>query len=188
VAFPSSTGATSTPCLLWNSIPPYEGASVASHFLGTQSEAVPSRSEMQKLHQVVAHVTAAIVLLLLVRSANAEVSLGEMMRKCLQLESFWALKSAQDTTGSIPNDGSSVCFGYLLAFRGLHGAVIGADCVSSQSCRRTLQFCIPEQAPDTQILSAFIAYAGSHVAQWPEGAAVHYLTAMREAFPCKDAR
>jgi hypothetical protein len=143
---------------------------------------------MQKLNQTVVRVTAVIVVLLLVRSANAEVSLGEMMRKCLQLESFWALKSTQDTTGSIPNDGSSVCSGYLLAFRGLQGAVVGTDCVSSQSCRRTLQFCILEQAPDTQILSAFIAYAGNHVAQWQEGAALHYLNAMHEAFPCKDAR
>jgi hypothetical protein len=143
---------------------------------------------MQKLNQKVVRVTVAVVVLLSVRSANAEVSLGEMTRKCLQLENFWALKSAQDTTGSIPNDGSSVCFGYLLVFRGLHGAVIGTDCVSSQNCRRTLQFCIPEQAPDTQILSAFIAYAGSHVAHWPEGAAFHYLTAMQEAFPCKDDR
>jgi len=76
---------------------------------------------MQKPNRALVRVTAAIVVLLLARSANAEVSLGEMMRKCLQLESFWALKSTQDTTGSIPNDGSSVCSGYLLAFRGLQG-------------------------------------------------------------------
>jgi hypothetical protein len=61
---------------------------------------------MQKPNPAVVRVTAAIIVLLLVRSANAEVSLGEMMRKCLQLENFWALKSTQDTTGSIPNDGS----------------------------------------------------------------------------------
>jgi hypothetical protein len=143
---------------------------------------------MQKSNRALVRVTTAIVASLLLRSADAEVSLGEMMRKCLQLENFWALKSAQDTTGSIPNDGSSVCFGYLLAFRGLQGAVVGADCVSAQSCRRTLQFCIPEKTPDTQILSAFIAYAGGHVGQWPERAASHYLTAMQEAFPCKDDR
>jgi hypothetical protein len=45
------------------------------------------------------------------------------MRKCLLLENYWALKSTEDTTSSIPNDGSAVCFGYLLAFRGLQGAV-----------------------------------------------------------------
>ena len=140
---------------------------------------------MQKDNRALVRVTTAIVALLLVRSANAEVSLGEMTRKCLQLENFWTLKSTQDTTGSIPNDGSSVCFGYLLAFRGLQGAVIGTDCVSSQNCRLTLQFCIPEQSPDMQILSAFIAYAGNHVGQWREGAALHYLHAMHEAFPCK---
>src|SRR6185437_3389028 len=140
---------------------------------------------MQKANRALVRVATAIIALLLVRSSNAEVSLGEMTRKCLQLENFWTLKSTQDTTGSIPNDGSSVCFGYLLAFRGLQGAVIGTDCVSTQSCRLTLQFCIPEQSPDTQILSAFIAYAGNHVGQWPEGAAPHYLHAMHEAFPCK---
>ena len=140
---------------------------------------------MQKDNRALIRVTTAIVALLLVRSANAEVSLGEMTRKCLQLENFWTLKSTQDTTGSIPNDGSSVCFGYLLAFRGLQGTVVGTDCVSTQSCRLTLQFCIPEQSPDMQILSAFIAYAGNHVGQWPEGAAPHYLHAMHGAFPCK---
>jgi hypothetical protein len=65
------------------------------------------------------------VMLLSVRSAHAEVTLGELMRKCLLLENYWALKSTEDTTSSIPNDGSAVCFGYLLAFRGLQGAVIG---------------------------------------------------------------
>ena len=111
--------------------------------------------------------------------------------RCLLVAGFAAAlagcntTTAQDTTGSIPNDGSSVCFGYLLAFRGLQGAVIGTDCVSSQNCRLTLQFCIPEQSPDMQILSAFIAYAGNHVGQWREGAALHYLHAMHEAFPCR---
>jgi hypothetical protein len=144
---------------------------------------------MQKPNQALVRVTVAIIataaLLLLGRSANAEVSLGELMRKCLLLENYWALKSIQDTTGSIPNDGSAVCFGYLLAFRGLQGAVVGTDCASTQSCRRVLQFCIAEQTSDMQILSAFIAYAGNHVMQWPEAAAHHYLNAMQEAFPCK---
>jgi Rap1a immunity proteins len=147
---------------------------------------------MQKFHPALVCVTAAIVataaLLLLGRSAHAEVSLEEMKHKCLLLENYWALKLTQDTTGTIPNDGSAVCFGYLLAFRGLQGAVVGTDCVSTQSCRRTLQFCIAEQTTDMQILSAFIAYAGNHPAQWREGAALHFLNAMREAFPCKDDR
>src|SRR6476646_3839745 len=129
---------------------------------------------MQKHRPTLVRVTAPIVLtavmLLSVRSAHAEVSLGELMRKCLLLENYWALKSIQDTTGSIPNDGSAVCFGYLLAFRGLQGAVVGTDCASTQSCRRVLQFCIAEQTSDMQILSAFIAYAGNHVMQWPEAA------------------
>jgi hypothetical protein len=144
---------------------------------------------MQKPRPALVRVTVPIVLtavmLLSVRSAHAEVSLGELMRKCLLLENYWALKSTQDTTGSIPNDGSAVCFGYLLASRGLQGAAIGAACESTQTCRRNLRFCIPEQTPDDRILSAFIAYAGDHAHQWPEGAALHYLNAMHEAFPCK---
>ena len=144
---------------------------------------------MQKPRPALVRVTAPIVMtavmLLSVRSAHAEVSLGELMRKCLLLENYWALKLTQDTTGSTPNDGSTLCFGYFLAFRGLQGAVIGTDCASTQSCRRVLQFCIAEQTSDMQILSAFIAYAGNHVMQWPEAAAHHYLNAMQEAFPCK---
>ena len=135
-----------------------------------------------------APIVLTVVMLLSVRSAHAEVSLGELMRKCLLLENYWALKLTQDTTGSTPNDGSTVCFGYFLAFRGLQGAVIGTDCASTQSCRRTLRFCIAEQTPDERILSAFIAYAGDHAGQWSEGAALHYLNAMHEAFPCKDDR
>jgi Ribbon-helix-helix domain len=96
---------------------------------------------MQKPRPALVRVTAPIVLtvmmLLSVRSAHAEVLLGELMRKCLLLENYWALKLTQDTTGSTPNDGSAVCFGYLLAFRGLQGAVIGTDCASTQSCRKT---------------------------------------------------
>src|SRR6476646_5985735 len=74
---------------------------------------------MQKHRPTLVRVTAPIVLtavmLLSVRSAHAEMSLGELMRKCLLLENYWALKSTEDTTSSIPNDGSAVCFGYLLA-------------------------------------------------------------------------
>jgi hypothetical protein len=78
---------------------------------------------MQKPRPALVRVTAPIVMtavmLLSVRSAHAEVTLGEPMRKCLLLENYWALKSTEDTTSSIPNDGSAVCFSYLLAFRGL---------------------------------------------------------------------
>jgi hypothetical protein len=147
---------------------------------------------MQKPPPALVRVTAPIVMtavmLLSVRSAHAEVTLGDLMRKCLLLENYWALKSTEDTTSSIPNDGSAVCFGYLLAFRGLQGADIGTDCASTQSCRRTLRFCIAEQTPDERILSAFIAYAGDHAGQWHEGAASYYLNAMHEAFPCTDDR
>jgi Rap1a immunity proteins len=133
-------------------------------------------------------IAATAAILSLETSAMAEVSLEEMMRKCLLLENFWTLKSTQDITGSIPNDGSAVCFGYLLAFRGLQGAVVGTHCTSVQTCQRTVQFCISEQISDMQILSAFITYAGNHVAHWREGASSHYLNAMNESFPCQDER
>ena len=97
---------------------------------------------------VLAVTVGVVTIMIHDRSAHAEVSLGELMRKCLLLENYWALKSTQDTTSSIPNDGSAICFGYLLAFRGLQGAVIGTVCASTQSCRRTLRFCIAEQTPD----------------------------------------
>jgi Rap1a immunity proteins len=144
---------------------------------------------MRTSNRALIWVTATIVMTAVMSasasSAHAEVSLGELMRKCLQLENSWALKSAQDTTSSVLNDDAAVCSGYLSAFRGLQGAVVGTDCAGTQSCRRTLRFCIAEQTPDAQLLSAFIAYAGNHVGQWPEGAALHYLNAMHEAFPCK---
>jgi Rap1a immunity proteins len=144
---------------------------------------------MQKFNPTLALLTATIVatagMLFSVGSAHAEESLEDLMHKCLQLEHYWALKSALDTTGSIPNDGSAICFGYLLAFRGLQGAAVGTDCISAQSCRQTFRFCIAEQTADAQMLSAFIAYAGNHMAQWHDGAALHYLNAMHEAFPCK---
>jgi Rap1a immunity proteins len=166
----------------------------AGHLLFTKrcgSRSARGRIDMQKVTIAFAPLTATIVatawMMLSVRSAHAELSLEDLMHKCLQLEHYWALKSMADTTGSIPNDGSAICFGYLLAFRGLQGAVVGIDCVSAQSCRQTFQFCIPEQTADAEMLSAFIAYTGNHMAQWHEGAAVHYLNAMHESFPCKTA-
>ena len=128
------------------------------------------------------------------RTVTAEVSLEQMMRNCLLLENYFELKPAKGDTIIFPNNGAAVCFGYLLAVRGLQGAIVGTDCsratdkatVSNQSCRRTLHFCVPEQTSDTQILSAFLAYAGTHVGQWREGASFHYLSAMQETFPCKD--
>jgi hypothetical protein len=133
-------------------------------------------------------IIATAAILLIETAAVAEVSLEVMMRKCLLLESFLVLKSTQDVTDSIPNDGSAICLGYLSAFRGLQGAVVGTSCTSTQICQRTSRFCLNDQTSDMQILSAFIAYAGNHVAQWREGAASHYLNAMHESFPCQDDR
>ena len=114
------------------------------------------------LMRIIAASAAAATLLLLGRAADAEVSLEDMMHNYLLLENFWAPKSTQEKS-NFPNDGSAVCFGYLLAFRGLHGAVIGTDCLPAQSCRRTQRFCIPEKTSDMQILSAFLGYAGGHI-------------------------
>jgi hypothetical protein len=59
---------------------------------------------MQKPRPALVRVTAPIVMkavmLLSVRSAHAEVTLGDLMRKCLLLENYWALKSTEDTTSS----------------------------------------------------------------------------------------
>jgi hypothetical protein len=128
------------------------------------------------------------------RTVTAEVSLEQMMRNCLLLETYLELKPAKGDTIVFPNNGAAVCFGYVLAVRGLQGAIVGTDCsratdkafVPSRRCSRTLHFCMAEQTSDTQILSAFLAYAGTHVGQWHEGASFHYLSAMQETFPCKD--
>jgi hypothetical protein len=91
-----------------------------------------------------------------------------------------------------PTSGAAVCFGYLMAVRGLEGVVNGTYCSRSkdkpsQSCPR-LHFCLLERISDTQMLAVFLKYAFSHVANWHEGASFHYLNAMQEAFPCKDER
>jgi hypothetical protein len=143
------------------------------------------RKTYRTLACVRATVAATAMMFLSGRSALAELSLDELMHKCLLLEDYWAMQPAPDTPSSIPNDGSAVCFGYLLAFRGLQGTAVGIDCTSAQSCRQTLRFCITEQTTDAQMLSAFIVYGGSHVGQWHDGASIHYLKAMHEAFPCK---
>jgi hypothetical protein len=49
-----------------------------------------------------ATIIATAVTLLSERSAHAEVSLEELMHKCLQLENYWAVGSTQDNTGGIP--------------------------------------------------------------------------------------
>jgi Rap1a immunity proteins len=119
-----------------------------------------------------------------------------MMRDCLLLEEFLGTNPEKGDILVFPNNGAAVCFGYLLAFRGLQGALIGTDCtrardkvfVPDQSCLRRLQFCIPEKTSGMQMLSAFLGYAGTHVGQWQEGGSFHFLSAMQEAFPCEDGR
>jgi hypothetical protein len=138
----------------------------------------------------------AVTLLFSGRTVSAEASLEQMMRNCLLLENFLDTNLEKGDILVFPNNGAAVCFGYLLAFRGLQGAVIGTDCtrardktfVPDQSCHRRLQFCIPEKTSDKQILSAFLTYAGTHVGQWQEGGSFHSLSAMQEAFPCKEGR
>jgi hypothetical protein len=77
------------------------------------------------LVRVRAPIVMTAVTLLSVRSAHAEVTLGDLMRKCLLLENYWALKSTEDTTSSVLNDGSAVCFGYLLASAGCRERLSG---------------------------------------------------------------
>jgi hypothetical protein len=130
------------------------------------------------------------------RTADAEVSLEKLVHHCLLLENFWELNPEMDNDIHFPNNGEAVCYGYLLAFRGLEGAVEGTDCRRSNdkafapglNCHRTLHVCVPEHTSDRQILAVFLAYAGNHVAHWREGASSYYLSAMQEAFPCRDER
>jgi Rap1a immunity proteins len=137
-----------------------------------------------------------VTLLFSGRTVSAEASLKQMMRDCLLLEEFLGTNPEKGDILVFPNNGAAVCFGYLLAFRGLQGALIGTDCtrardkvfVPDQSCLRRLQFCIPEKTSGMQMLSAFLAYAGTHVGQWQEGGSFHFLSAMQEAFPCEDGR
>ena len=46
----------------------------------------------------------------------------------------------------------------------------------------------PKAAPRWTRRSSRPVHAGTHVGQWHEGASFHYLSAMQEAFPCKDER
>jgi hypothetical protein len=124
--------------------------------------------------------------------ADAEVSLEKMTQNCVLLENFWELNKETNDDIVYPTSGAAVCFGYLMAVRGLEGVVNGTYCSRSkdkpsQSCPR-LHFCLLEQISDTQMLAVFLKYAFSHVANWHEGASFHYLNAMQEAFPCKDER
>jgi Rap1a immunity proteins len=125
--------------------------------------------------------------------ASAGVSLEKMMRNCLLLEEFWDQNTPTEDTVIYPNNGAAVCFGYLMAFRGLEEGVEGGDCsrskdkafVSGPSCHPRPLFCVPAHTSNRQILGVFLDYAGNHVTDWREGAAVHYLRAMQGAFPCK---
>jgi hypothetical protein len=125
-------------------------------------------------------------------AVDAEVSLEKMAQNCLLLENFWELNKERNDDMVYPTSGAAVCFGYLMAVRGLEGVVDGTYCSRSkdkpsQSCHQ-LHFCLPEHTSDTQILAVFLKYVGTHVADWREGASFHYLSAMQEAFPCKGER
>jgi hypothetical protein len=105
---------------------------------------------------------------------------SESWRKCLLLENYWALKSTQDST-----DGSQSASATCWLPVGYRGQPSGQTANLLKAVVETCGSCIAEQTADERILSAFIAYAGDHAHQWPEGAALHYLNAMHEAFPCE---
>ena len=144
------------------------------------------------LFRITAVLAVTVTFLFLEGAVDAEVSLEKMAQNCLLLENFWELNKERNDDLVYPTSGAAVCFGYLMAVRGLEGVVDGTYCSRSkdkpsQSCHQ-LHFCLPEHTSDTQILAVFLKYVGTHVADWREGASFHYLSAMQEAFPCKGER
>ena len=149
------------------------------------------------LHAIAVLVVTLTLLPALEGTANASVSLEQMMRNCEQLESFWRMKPPKGVDVLVPNQiGAAVCFGYLLAFCGLEGLVEGTDYrrssneeptpfANSATCSRTLNICAPKYVSANQILKVFLTYARNHAAQGHEDAWFHYLEAMQVAFPCK---
>jgi hypothetical protein len=69
------------------------------------------------------------------RTVTAEVSLEQMMRNCLLLENYFEMKPAEGDTIIFPNNGAAVCFGYLLAVRGLQGRSSVTTVVAQQTRR-----------------------------------------------------
>src|ERR1039458_8115263 len=85
------------------------------------------------LHAIAVLVVTLTLLPPLDGTANASVSLEQMMQNCEQLESFWRMKPPKGVDVLVPNQiGAAVCFGYLLAFRGLEGLVEVPDCRRSR--------------------------------------------------------
>jgi hypothetical protein len=140
----------------------------------------------------------ALPLLFLIKPAQADqTTLGEITRRCEQLESFWRAHPNSGGNISLPNDvNAAICYGYLLGIADLRGLLDNPDnaqCYQTKDgkvgggCRVVLGFCFPKSASADQILAVFLAYARSHVAQWHEAAWVHVLNSMVTAFPCQYA-
>jgi len=73
-----------------------------------------------------------VTLLFSGRTVSAEASLKQMMRDCLLLEEFLGTNPEKGDILVFPNNGAAVCFGYLLAFRGLQGALIGTTALAQE--------------------------------------------------------
>jgi hypothetical protein len=140
----------------------------------------------------IATLIVTLTLLLPGEGAKAMTTLGDMMRDCEKLESFWRLYPPTPDRMGIPNQADpAVCYGFMLAFNQLQSVIAyhpANDCSKGvgPSCRHALGMCIPEGVLFNQILAVFLAYARSHVAQWHEQASSHYLLAMLAAFPCSE--
>jgi hypothetical protein len=114
-------------------------------------------------------------------------SLGQLVGYCEQLESFWRQNPALQGGVSLPLQAEpAVCYGYIAAMTQLDHMVEG-DCSKGigPTCHFILHFCAPPDVSSNQMLAVFLAYARNKPAAWHEQASIHYLNAMRQAFPCK---
>jgi hypothetical protein len=142
----------------------------------------------------------ALLLLIPINIAKA-TTLGELTRRCEQLESFWRVHPSPEGQIAIPYQADpAVCFGYMQGFTDLKSLVGFPDNPNPPSCYQTpegkigggwmchftLGYCLPKGWSFTQILAVFLAYARGHVAQWHEEAWPHVLNSLVMAFPCKD--
>jgi hypothetical protein len=149
---------------------------------------------------VLRRIVFGTTLTLLSSGTLAAGTLGELTRRCGQLESYWKIDPPTHQSTTIPDTaGAAICFGYMQTFLDLSGliGVVGDPDVSAcritqegnltggPRCRFMLGICLPDGVSYSQVLAVFLAYARSHAAQWHESAGFHYIAALTAAFPCK---
>ena len=84
------------------------------------------------LFRITAVLAVTVTFLFLEGAVDAEVSLEKMAQNCLLLENFWELNKERNDDMVYPTSGAAVCFGYLMAVRGLEEVVDGTYCSSQK--------------------------------------------------------